>query len=377
MKVAGVLILLLGSVWGYTRLWGRIVGGKIRYSVAVSEGRPREGEEIELRTILENNSWLPVPWIQLSQPLPEGTVPVEEGEGSRLLRYATYLLPRQRVQRIHRLRCVRRGLHGLPTAEIRYSDGLGWEKRMESLEPRCRILVRPRPKERDVLPFRFREWIGEVAVRRWYQEDPSRLWGVRQFRPGDPYRYIHWAASARTGKWLVKQFETSSRTALYGVLNHQLFEPHWLGSSPRRVDEQCRLAAALFRQSEELGLEYGLYSNGSWRGRRSLSIPPGRSPEHLEAVETALGRLLPQAQEPLADLLRRIREEVSNPSFFVVMTGYWDENLTSAAEELRRRGHDLVLVCFRDPDETVEGFESASSIPLITVSCQTGEEGSA
>lgn len=377
MKVVGVLILLLGGVWGYTRLWGRIVGGKIRYSVAISEGRPREGEEIELRTVLENAAWLPVPWLQLSQPLPEGTVLLEEGSGSHLLRYATYLLPRQRVQRIHRLRCVRRGLQVLPTAEIRYSDGLGWKERMERLESGCRILVRPKPVERDAIPFRFREWIGEVAVRRWYQEDPSRLWGVRQFRPGDPYRHIHWAASARTGKWLVKQFETSSRTVLYGVLNHQLFEPHWLGSSPRRVDAQCRLAAALFRQSEELGLEYGLYSNGSWRGRRSLSIPPGRSPEHLEAVETALGRLLPQAQEPLADLLRRIREEVSNPSFFVVMTGYWDENLTSAAEALRRRGHDLVLVFFREPDEKVEGLDSATSLPLVTVTCPVGEEGPA
>ena len=87
------MILLAGMVWVYGELWIKATTGKIRWTIEISEEPIMEGDEVQLWTSLENHSLLPIFWIHLIQPLPEGVgIRLEKEVGTRIVS-RTFLLP--------------------------------------------------------------------------------------------------------------------------------------------------------------------------------------------------------------------------------------------------------------------------------------------
>ena len=115
----------------------------------------------------------------------------------------------------------------------------------------------------------------------------SSIRGVRDHLPSDPVRNIHWKASARLGKWMVKEKEAEPGQ----VLDISLPAP----SPPREFERMVSRACALVLRCEREGTPYRLRvgdrvlvepADGG-RRRKALSI--------LARVE-ADGTLLPAAK---------------------------------------------------------------------------------
>ncbi len=66
------MMLLSGMVWLYGEFWATQTAGKVSWSIKVEGDRHREGQEVSLWAHVENYSWLPIFWIRITQPLPEG-----------------------------------------------------------------------------------------------------------------------------------------------------------------------------------------------------------------------------------------------------------------------------------------------------------------
>jgi uncharacterized protein (DUF58 family) len=81
---------------------------------------------------------------------------------------------------------------------LRTGDLFGLVSRELDLDLTSVLVVYPRVVPVTALGLPARQPIGERRTRSWLFEDPSRLVGVREHRPGDSLRRIHWAASART-----------------------------------------------------------------------------------------------------------------------------------------------------------------------------------
>ncbi|GGA46267.1 hypothetical protein GCM10007416_19290 [Kroppenstedtia guangzhouensis] len=372
MSLLWWMLLPVGSIWVYSRLWRRWTDGKLSYRIQIPSETSWEGDSLTVEMELENHSWLPLPWVAVEQPLPP--VLRSKGRDSERLRWATYLLPRQRVKAGFRVTCVRRGFYHWEPARLETSDGIGLEERLYQLDPGCSVLVRPRPLEEAELISELREILGEKVIHRWYQEDPSRLSGVRPWQEGDPFRWIHWAASARSDEWLVKQFETTSHTTIHLLLNFQFFELHRIGADSRMIDFSCRLAANLFRQAEGMGLSYGLESNASWQGVGGMSVPPGNSPVHLDWTEEALGRLRPTAAESFSHLLDRLSGRLDPGAQLLVITGYWDRRIAAGLERLRGEGHPLTLFLLDEPGREWDLFGLPQDVIRIPVPLPVGEQ---
>lgn len=365
------IVCLVGLIYGYSVFWNRETAGKVGLTVRAEDQHLADGDIAVLWFTLENTSWLPIPWLELTQRLPEGMQAHVLGEWREQIVFRTFLLPRQRVQRRYEVRCSR-GLHKFDKADVQYGDGIGLRAIADQLEARETVLVRPALLEEAGLKLFLTELVGEKAVVRWYQEDTSRLQGVRGYQMGDPYRHIHWAATARTGGLMVKQFETTSETEFYVLINQQFFDPYWQGTKRAVVEHQCKLAATLLQEADRQGYLTGLYSNAGWSGIGGLQVPVGRAQDHFEMMLESLGGLLARSTGPFADLIQGLRGRLGDRSTLVLMTAYWSPEIAVGVEQLRSEGHHILLIAYGDVAERLHGL--SPSVRVLPVELEEQEE---
>jgi uncharacterized protein (DUF58 family) len=364
------VISFASVIYGYSKLWERFTAGKVKMTIRLEEDVLYDGEEAALWTVLENTSWLPIPWIEFLMGLPSALRVKEGEEWKQEIAYRTFLLPRQRVQRKHII-LVKRGTHRLPKAEIQYGDGIGLKGMLEELNCFGRIMVRPKPAEEFGVNLRLQELVGEKSVVRWYQEDCSRLLGIRSYRQGDPYKMIHWRATARTGELMVKQYDTTSETHFLVVMNVQFFETYWWGTIKEVVEQQCRVAAKLFQDADAESFPFGLITNASWSGLGDLTVSVSSQPGQMEEVLTALGDLSYKPNRPFAEVLQNLRGSLHNRSTLVIITPYWDLQIALEVERLRAEGHQIVLVALKRIADSLHGL--APVVPVIPLVVEDAE----
>lgn len=82
--------------------------------------------------------------------------------------------------------------------------------------------------------------------------------GIRDYRTGDPVKAVHWPATARTGRLMVREWDPPSpRPARYGLLLHT-WESGGRLLRPERWEMALRLAAGLMTHCREAGISLWL-----------------------------------------------------------------------------------------------------------------------
>jgi uncharacterized protein (DUF58 family) len=99
------------------------------------------------------------------------------------------------------------------------------------------------------------ERAGQVSRRR--PGGGTDLRELRELQPGDAFKTIAWKASARAGKWLVREVESEVQETLYVVLDISgTMRGGALGD--RKLDHGIELASSLLREALERGDQAGL-----------------------------------------------------------------------------------------------------------------------
>jgi uncharacterized protein (DUF58 family) len=131
----------------------------------------------------------------------------------------------------------RRGRYLFHPLQARCLHPFGLVQRRRDLLEAQEVLVLPRLGE--LAMARFQRWLARmvrgdgrlfrVAKPSMIQQDD--LHGLRQFRPGDNPRWIHWRTTARRGEKMVREFEESAGQSLLVIMdpwseNHEHFDPN-------------------------------------------------------------------------------------------------------------------------------------------------------
>jgi len=98
--------------------------------------------------------------------------------------------------------------------------------------------------------------------------------GVRDYRPEDGFRRIHWPATARVGQLQTRVYQPISGLDLIVCLNIATFDPHWLGVKPDLIEALVSKAASVIYHTFNLGYRVGLISNGgiAYAGRPKIQV---------------------------------------------------------------------------------------------------------
>jgi hypothetical protein len=209
--LASWIVAFIAVALGYA-YWNR--RGLLPF-VGVRDSRPAENSPVEaLPDSLLRDGPIPAPifegdGIDLEIGLratgrPRGPARLTGFIGSEPISAATGVVPRSGWSRRIVLGPLRRGSVGARSWVVESSDPLGLFRSRRPSKDAEIALVLPRFVSLSRRP-EVRELEASVAAPR--AGSGTELFGVREYRPGDPLRRIHWRSSARHGELVVREFE--------------------------------------------------------------------------------------------------------------------------------------------------------------------------
>ncbi|MBI3858451.1 MAG: DUF58 domain-containing protein [Planctomycetes bacterium] len=160
--------------------------------------------------------------------------------------------------------------------------------------------------------------------------------GVREYRPGDDLRRVHWPATARRGTLMVKEVEVD--LAPYFTVVLDLDRRHRAGMGRKSTLEYVLRSAA---SAIWTAVRSGAFVQVAGMGAKTLHVPPGRGETHLTFALYELIRAGLDGTTPLHEVLLQTLPFVPPGSTLVLVSGtvYLDLAATGdLVETLRSRG---------------------------------------
>lgn len=364
LAVVLLLAVLLAEVW---RRWCLT---NVTYRRRFSSRYVPFGEEIEYVVEITNRKLLPLVWIEAEDELPavlaplRGRVTVSHRPHRCLLTNLLALRPYEEVRRHYRLACTSRGEHVFGPLTLRSGDMFGLVSRETEDQRVDRLVVYPR-----ILPVQLprtaaRHLVGEAAVPASLFNDPSRIAGIREYRPGDSVRQIHWPATARAQRLQVKHYDPVGvrRLALCVDVDTNPEGRWWSGYDPDLQELVLLVAASLAEWAAQQEVPVGLYANGKPYGDiAAVQLAPSAQPERRRQVLELLGRLMPYPTGPIDQVLQAGALRRAGGATVLLVTGRLYASKVHALGALARSGHTVVAVLVGDTQESVDSLD----IPLL------------
>lgn len=348
----GLLTLVTaGGAW----LWARLSLNGVVVTRTIETDRLFPGEDATFRISVVNRKLLPLAWLEIHDQLPDDLRVVEQPgvpsgiPGRDVLQITTAMRWYERVSWTFHAHCPVRGQFVFGPTQVRSGDLFGFFNATHTLENFASLLVYPRVVSLEEIGIPPRHLFGDQRVRRQMVTDPSRIVGVRDYRPEDSFRHVHWKATARVGTLQTKVFEPSTAIQFGVFLNLDTFEHYWEGIDYERAEDAITVTASLAIHALDDRQTVGVYANGVSGGSdQPLRVRPSRSPSQRGEILAGLAKLSPIASINFARLLRAETLRFPMGSTVVVVTALVTDATAAVLADLHRGGRRVVLVTIDD-----------------------------
>ena len=205
-RLSYLLLLLFIAAW----LWTWASARWIVLERAPRQQRAQVGSALEEELTIQNQSWLPKPWMDIhaASTLPEHRAQLFAGLG-----------PRGEQAWTLSTICHQRGRYQLGPTTVTVGDPFGLFHRQRVFPAQASVVVYPQtvPLPGFRAPDGDLPGGGQHRVR--VAHTTAMATGIRDYQPGDPFNRIHWPNTARLGRLLVKEFEQDPVADVWIVLD--------------------------------------------------------------------------------------------------------------------------------------------------------------
>jgi uncharacterized protein (DUF58 family) len=325
LAYAVLAALILSSVWMALNLQG------VSFSRTAPIARAQVGERLEERLALENRSWFPKLWVQVSD---ESTLPGHNAG------YVSSLGSHKRITWRARTLCRQRGSYSLGPVTATTGDPLGLFRQTLPLAPSYPLLVLPRVLPLTALTLFPGAMPGRGRGSQRSLQTATNVVTVRSYVPGDPLTHIHWRSTARTGQFMVKDFDLDPTVDVTILLD--LDRRAQSGQGDESTEEYAvtlaaSIAAYLLRQKQ---LAVGLVVSGMPEGILLLD----RGERQMDRILELLAIAHPVVDAPLGEALALESVRLVRNSVLIVITASTDLDWPEGIHLLLRRGvHPLII----------------------------------
>ncbi len=348
----GAFVLMAALV---AKTWSDHVFDMLRFERRIPENRAFAGEKLNMTLRLINDKFLPVPWIELRDLVPEELPEGEEhlspsgSPGQLYLTRSTHLGWYERISWPLQLDAPARGHYRFGPARFRSSDVFGFFPTERLDEDYTSVIVYPTTYTLPELGLPAERPFGERRGRNPVFEDPGRIAGLRDYRSEDSLRRIDWKASARRQALQSRVYEPSSTLHMLVAVNVHTLEHSWEGYVPETLERILSVAASVARYGFEAGYAIGLIANGSYPlSDRPMRIPVGRHPDQLGRVLEALAVVGPLTLTSLPPVIQREAQSFPLGATLVCVTSRMDDGLAASLRRVRDNGHSVTVLSLAD-----------------------------
>lgn len=240
-------------------------------------------------------------------------------------------------------------------------DALGLFNRVFKKVKKNKVLVLPRPYALD--SFRL------IPTRQYHPGgiclassigDSEEFMSLRQYRPGDPLRNIHWRSFAKTNELVIKEFEDEY------FVRHALILDTFTGSGGETLfEEAIRIASSYIRsfQTDESILDLMLV------GRHIYSFSSGRGLAHSENMLEILACAEPSEDKTILELVPALQSGIKNFSGAICIFLDWEAGHRKIYQVFKQsRSPVFIIVLTEDTLKMQEKiFQDLSPDPQIKV----------
>ncbi len=357
-------------------LWKRRSLCKLDYTRKLDQERAFPGESVAMTVQITNRKLLPVSWLEIKDEIPlsltleDGALMPTHIPRMGYLQQVLALRWYERVSRSYRLACTKRGIYGLGRVHLKSGDLFTL---FEEQQERCsddRLVVFPRVWPLSDFGLPPKDPFGQRRAQRRMIEDPLSTIGVRDHRPEDGMRRIHWKATAHKGELQVRVYEPTASLESVVFLNVSTFEHHWQGVLPTLLENAISVAASIAVWAVGHRHKVGMVTNGCLvQSDQPARVPPGRSPEQLAAILEMLAGVTSFATGSIEKVLRRESPRLPWGATLVVVTPIVTHRLEDIIVTLRDAGRRLALVSLEGkpppPLRSVVTYHLPPSLPVF------------
>ncbi len=304
---AGWLFVLCALLLG-TLVAGLILPGRMLRGIEIERRAPAEvaqGDEAFVDLIVTNRAH----GVRLGLLLDDPHV-------ARTLLYVTKVSPGERVELVTERPARKRGVQEDSVVSLRSAAPFGVAERRRLVTVAGSTIVLPAVLPLGPLPF----LTAASDPSRHSRSDPHRgsgpeYLGIRDYRPGDSPRHVHWPSTARTGTVMVRELE-EERSRRLAIVVDTLTD---VGDEGTPLDACCTAAASIARVALADG-----------HSLRTIAKRPGRSVDVSDDVEEGslrrrLAAIVPDGV-PLAELVDLGAEAFRDVDTVVLIFPTWRTN---------------------------------------------------
>jgi uncharacterized protein (DUF58 family) len=187
--------------------------------------------------------------------------------------------------------------------------------------------------------------------------DAQEFISVRDYRPGDPQRHIHWRSFAKTGHPIVKQYQDEYFN------RHALIVDTFLEDQPLELFEAVISLAASFssidRPDDSL-LDVVFVGDRVWQ------LTAGRGLADTARILCFLAEASPIEEDGFERLRSFLRGHMSQLASIVIVFGHWDESRRELIDEFKQRQMPFWAV------RVVAGGQDGAPVPDAETAAQYG-----
>lgn len=322
----------------------------LRVKRNIVNGRISEGEEVTIELVIENRKRMPIPFIRIEELLPKAFTlhnkanTSEEYNGIRhKVKGSIYGYERRKKR--YKAKIYKRGVYFINDMDITIGDILGIVTNEKSIKDRKEVVVYPKIKGIDELKFKDKNIMGENIVKRWIHTDPIFIKGIREYAPQDRMKDIHWNATMKQNKLMVKEYDYSSDKEMIIILSTQCHKECFSYIYSDCIDNGVNVAVAIANQCIQEGIPVGMWTNACIKSMNfdasNEMKPNSASIEHiLELCARADYITAISLEEQLA---KRIYEFKEN-TVYVLIAPYLSKEAIGIIYTLSRRGINFKII---------------------------------
>lgn len=335
------LIVLIYLINRWTLSSGYI---NLSYRMEIENNVVEIGEEVQIYSIIENNKFMTVPFLEVTEKFPKGL-------NTRLNRYATFIMPYQRVRRGYQISAGQRGLYTVNEVGLSLGDFIGFSHRPTSLNIKKEIVVLPEKIDLEEKLSPMGALLGDISVRRWIVDDPLMIMGIREYTGNEPEKHIHWGSSMKYNKLMVKNFDFTTDNSVLIALNMETMKPSWQAYEGELIEKCISLTRGIMEELEREKIPYGLISNAYndlSSHEKGYYYHPSLGDHHLKNLVEILGRLSYKPETLFTTSIRNIIKNQGNFTTVVIITSRILDTYIEPIRRLNQTVSKTVIISLED-----------------------------